>query len=130
MASTAALDQLHSSIQPHLAIELQLIRVLIRRSRDQHRGQLFLKRLHGVYRLGRLVQAALLLRVQKSGNGASAKDLCQLVPKVGFLDEYWTGSADLLSVFNQFTISFSCDNAEYRAPSFPPPSRPSVRYIR
>ena len=82
MVSSIMSDQLHSSVQSHLATELVLLHALIRRSKDQHRGQLFLKRLHGVYRLGRLVRAALLLSTEDTMNGDFRKDLSQLIPKV------------------------------------------------
>ncbi|OCF38797.1 hypothetical protein I317_07426 [Kwoniella heveanensis CBS 569] len=44
---------LHPSVQSHLATELSFLHTLMRRARDQHRLQLFLRRMYDVLRLGR-----------------------------------------------------------------------------
>ncbi|WVQ85314.1 hypothetical protein IAT38_007479 [Cryptococcus sp. DSM 104549] len=59
---------LHSSIPSHLSAELALLQTFIRRSAAQHRTQLFLQRMEGVLRMGKL----LLAYVKQNGarNGA------------------------------------------------------------
>ncbi|WVF70773.1 hypothetical protein IAT40_005567 [Kwoniella sp. CBS 6097] len=46
---------LHPSIQSHLATELSFLHTLILRARDQHRLQLFLRRMYDVLRVGKAV---------------------------------------------------------------------------
>ncbi|WVQ97151.1 hypothetical protein IAU59_004261 [Kwoniella sp. CBS 9459] len=44
---------LHPSVQAHFATELSFLHTLIRRARDQHRLQLFLRRMYDVLRIGK-----------------------------------------------------------------------------
>ncbi|WVQ62350.1 uncharacterized protein L199_000490 [Kwoniella botswanensis] len=45
----------HSSIASHLSTELSLLQTLLLRARDQHRTQLFLRRMHEVLRIGKIL---------------------------------------------------------------------------
>ncbi|WRT63996.1 uncharacterized protein IL334_000923 [Kwoniella shivajii] len=54
---------IHSSILSHLATELSFLQTLILRARDQHRTQLFLRRMYEVLRIGKV-----LLRYVKESN--------------------------------------------------------------
>ena len=55
----AAAPPLHASVESHLKTELVLLDTVRRRSNAQHRSQVFMTRLEGVLRLGRLVYASL-----------------------------------------------------------------------
>ncbi|WWC66534.1 uncharacterized protein I206_100437 [Kwoniella pini CBS 10737] len=59
--------QLHSSIPSHLSTELSFLQTLFLRARDQHRTQLFLRRMHEVLIVGKL----LLRYVKESQNDAT-----------------------------------------------------------
>ncbi|WWC99528.1 hypothetical protein V866_006431 [Kwoniella sp. B9012] len=45
----------HSSIASHLSTELSFLQTLLLRARDQHRTQLFLRRMHEVLRIGKIL---------------------------------------------------------------------------
>ncbi|WWD09251.1 hypothetical protein V865_007373 [Kwoniella europaea PYCC6329] len=45
----------HPSIASHLSTELSFLQTLLLRARDQHRTQLFLRRMHEVLRIGRIL---------------------------------------------------------------------------
>lgn len=54
--SHAHAPQAHSSTAAHLATETALLKTLYVRSKDQHRGQVWLPRLAGVLRLSKILQ--------------------------------------------------------------------------
>ncbi|WWC58441.1 uncharacterized protein I303_100982 [Kwoniella dejecticola CBS 10117] len=60
---------LHSSIPSHLSTELSFLHTLLLRARDQHRTQLFLRRMHEVLRVGKIV----LRYVKESANDDSVR---------------------------------------------------------
>ena len=76
--------RLHSSVESHIATELAILRGLKQRSKDQHRSQIFYRRMGEVCRLCQLLLEELPRQRERDvPDHKSQKRATRLISKVG-----------------------------------------------
>ncbi|ORX41275.1 hypothetical protein BD324DRAFT_648152 [Kockovaella imperatae] len=71
-SDSAQRTHLHSSVLSHLTNQLAVLKALRQRSKDQHRSQIFYRRIAEIIRLSKLVQGV-AERIREDGDSASSR---------------------------------------------------------